>query len=471
MTTAADPLSPAQRKQLLKNPPAWVREYGVQVGKRAFEEILAEREALKEANALVARESKALSRAIGEAKKKGESAEGLLAEKRTVSAREKESKTALKALENRLVEMLAPVVQTTAANEIEAVAETPVDIDHIRIDTLQQDEEKHWDDFVKAHPAGTAYHLCATRQVIQQSFNHQCHYLAAWEGDKLIGALPLVRLKSPLFGDFMVSQPFFNYGGALVYHPAVRMALLDSASQKARDLGCSHIEYRDLQAYQDLPSRDDKVAMWLALPDKVEVLWARIGTKVRAQIKRAARFGLQVEVGGGELLGDFYRVFAANMRDLGTPVYSKAFFRNILEAEVGDTRLVVVRKEGKPVSVAFLLGFGERMEVPWASTLRSANQYDANMYLYWELLSQACTAGYRIFDFGRSTRDAPTFRFKKQWGAEPVQLHWHYWLRDGGEPPKLNPDNPKYALVIGIWKKLPVWLTRIVGPSIVKYLP
>jgi hypothetical protein len=111
------------------------------------------------------------------------------------------------------------------------------------------------------------------------------------------------------------------------------------------------------------------------------------------------------------------------------------------------------------------------MEVPWASTLRSANRYDANMFLYWELLRQACSSGYKVFDFGRSTRDAPTYRFKKQWGAQPKQLYWHYWLRDGGEPPKINPDNPRYRLVIYVWQRLPVWLTRLLGPGIVKFLP
>lgn len=470
MTTVTSPLSPTQRKQLLKNPPAWVREHGVQVGKRAFEEILGQRDALKTVNTAIAKQSKALSRAIGEAKKRGESVDDLLAEKRAFSEQEKAGKTALRELENRLVDMLAPP-PPESDGEFAPEAATAVNLEQVRVAALQPDEAQAWDDFVKAHPAGTAYHLCGTRAVIRQSFGHECHYLAAWEGEKLVGLLPLVRLNSPLFGNFMVSQPFFNYGGALVSHPGVREKLLASACETASELGCSHVEYRDLQAYPDLPGRDDKVAMWLPLPDKLEMLWTQIGSKVRAQIKRAARFGLQVEVGGSELLGDFYRVFAANMRDLGTPVYSKVFFRNLLEAQVADTRLVVVRKDGKPVSVAFLLGFGERMEVPWASTLRSANQYDANMFLYWELLSQACTSGYRVFDFGRSTRDAPTFRFKKQWGAAPRQLHWHYWLRDGGEPPKINPDNPKYALVISMWQKLPVWVTRLLGPAIVKYLP
>jgi FemAB-related protein (PEP-CTERM system-associated) len=211
--------------------------------------------------------------------------------------------------------------------------------------------------------------------------------------------------------------------------------------------------------------------MWLELPDSEEKLWQQVGTKVRAQVKRSRRFGLSVQFGGLELLEDFYQVFSENMRDLGTPVYDKSFFRNLYASGIGQQQLVVVRHDGKPVSAAYLVAYQKRMEVPWASTLRSANQYDANMFLYWELLSFACNQGCRGFDFGRSTVNAATYKFKKQWGAQPRQLYWHYWLQDGGDPPRINPDNPKYRLVIGVWQRLPVWLTRLVGPGIVKFLP
>ena len=160
------------------------------------------------------------------------------------------------------------------------------------------------------------------------------------------------------------------------------------------------------------------------------------------------------------------------MRDLGTPVYSKRFFANVLQHGPGNPVLVVGRTpEGEPVSVALLLRHGARMEVPWASTLRRAHGANANMALYWQMLTFACDQGCRQFDFGRSTQDAPTFRFKKQWGAVPVPLYWHYWLADGGQLPRLNPDNPKYRMAIGAWKRLPVWLTRWLGPPIVKNLP
>ena len=474
MTTAVKALSPTEKKQLLKDPIDWVRQYRIRVGKRALSEILEQRQSLLDSSQGVALESRELSKAIGAAKKAGASPDALLARKRLLSAEEKKTKSQLKALDSKLFELLAPPVPSVDISpQAGDCLEQPVDISAVDITKLkvEAEAEQAWDDFVEQHPQGCVYHLSGMRLIIEQSFGHETDYLTATEGQRVVGVLPLVRLKSRLFGDFMVSQPFFNYGGVLALDDAVSELLLSAAAQLAQNRGCSHIEYRDSAPVHGLPVRTDKVAMWLDLPASEQQLWQQIGTKVRAQIKRGTRFGLEVESGGMELLDDFYRVFAENMRDLGTPVYDKAFFQNLLESIVGDRRLVVVRHQGKPVSAAFLLGYKLRMEVPWASTLRSANRYDANMFLYWELLRQARNSGYRVFDFGRSTQDAPTYRFKKQWGAQPKQLYWHYWLRDGGEPPKINPDNPKYRLVISVWQRLPVWLTRLLGPGIVKYLP
>ena len=93
------------------------------------------------------------------------------------------------------------------------------------------------------------------------------------------------------------------------------------------------------------------------------------------------------------------------------------------------------------------------------------------MLLYWTVFKFACDRSFKTFDFGRSTPDEGTYRFKEQWGAKPVPLYWYYWIGKGGELPELNPKNPKYRVAIAMWKKLPVSVTKVVGPSIVRNLP
>ena len=345
-------------------------------------------------------------------------------------------------------------------------------LDPVAVQPLAVHQYAAWDAFVQQQPDASLYHLSGWRTICMQAFGHDCPYLAAWRGGHIVAVLPLVRLQSRLFGHFMVSVPFFNYGGLLGGDAPARSALLVQAVALAQTEGCSHIELRERRPLPGWPSRTDKVSMQRALPETPEQLWSELGSKLRAQIKKAQRNGLRFEQGGAELLDDFYAVFCTNMRDLGTPVYGKDFFATILRQAPGRPRLFIGRTQaGQAVSASLVVQHQGTMEVPWASTLRSAKGLNANMELYWQMLSCACSEGCTVFDFGRSSRDSATFRFKKQWGAEPVELHWNYWLASGGELPRLNPDNPKYRLAIAAWQRLPLWATRLIGPRLVKYLP
>lgn len=340
-----------------------------------------------------------------------------------------------------------------------------------RIQPLTPELETAWDEYVRHHPRTSPYHLLFWRDLIKRCFGHESHYLIATNGrNDIQGCLPLIELRSRLFGHFLVSMPYFNYGGALGDSESIEQALMEEAARLAGNAGAAHVEFRDTTPRAgDWPVREDKVNMHLALPDSEDELWRRIGSKVRAQVRRPGE-AARARAGGEELLDDFYTVFARNMRDLGTPVYSRDLFRSILRGHA-QSSIVAIYLDDVPVAAGFLVGGGDRLEIPWASSLREHNRLGVNMLLYWEVLKRAVEQGYRTFDFGRSSRDSGTYRFKKQWGAEPVQLHWHYWLRGGGDLPSLSPDNPKYRLAIAAWQRLPVAVANLLGPRIVKSLP
>jgi FemAB-related protein (PEP-CTERM system-associated) len=353
------------------------------------------------------------------------------------------------------------------------MGEPAIDTLSCNVRELDDAAAARWDGYVAGAPEGSVYHLAMWRGLIEALFGHKGLYLYAEdEAGAIRGVLPMVRIKSRLFGHYMVSMPYFNYGGALADGDAVDRALMAAAAAAAAEQGVAHIEFRDVSVLREhWPVRSDKITMILDLPDQVEALWKAIGSKVRAQIKRPQRENPDVRFGGAELLDDFYRVFAVNMRDLGTPVYPKRFFQRMLASLPDNAGLVTIYLDGEPVGGAFLLGYRGRLEIPWASTLRRVNRLGINMLMYWEVLRFAIERGYTQFDFGRCTEGSGTHRFKKQWGAQPRQLHWHYWLKNGGELPALTPDNPKYRLAIALWQKMPVALTRVLGPPIVKNLP
>jgi len=329
------------------------------------------------------------------------------------------------------------------------------------------------DRFVRDSDTSSLYHDYRWAGVVEGSFGHKCHYLVCEAPDgRIIGALPMVHLKSLLFGNFLVSMPYFNYGGVCSPVPSSREALVGEAVRTAKSLGASHIEFRQERPMENgFPVKTSKVSMRLPLPESDEELWKSLPSKLRSQVRKPLKEGMTVRISRHDELENFHKVFSINMRDLGTPVYPVHFFRNILDQFPSHSWICTVSAGDTPVASGFLIGFKERMEIPWASSLREYNRSGPNMLLYWSCLEFACRSGFRSFDFGRSTAGGGTYRFKEQWGALPHPLYWHYWMNGGKPLPELNPANPKYQLAIALWRRLPLTVTRRVGPMIVKNLP
>ena len=341
----------------------------------------------------------------------------------------------------------------------------------LRVSLIAKEEAADWDRYVRGQQSATIYHLHSWRDLITDVFQRETYYLAAKQDTRISGVLPLVRLKSIIFGDFLVSLPYVNYGGVLADSSTAAQALIMQGCQIADDLNVRHMELRHTVDYDELETRRDKVSMHLQLQHDSDLQWKMLGSKLRAQIKRPQRENAVCEIGGVELVDNFYGVFAEKYRDLGTPVYSRLLFSSILRRFPDAAKVVLIKVDGVAVAASIVLGFGGKLEVPWAASVRSADRFGVNMLLYWSMIKFAIEAGYHTFDFGRSTPDSGTYRFKKQWGAQPVALYWHYFLRNGSEMPRLNAGNPKYRLAIGLWKRMPVWLANVIGPRIVKNLP
>jgi FemAB-related protein (PEP-CTERM system-associated) len=248
--------------------------------------------------------------------------------------------------------------------------------------------------------------------------------------------------------------------------------LVAAAIEEARRAGARSVELR--HTTRQCPgwhAKEHKVAMRLPLRVTADEQWTVLDRKVRNQVRKAEKSGLTSRQGGPELLDAFYDIFARNMRDLGTPVYSRRFFEEVLRAFPEASRVFTVWKDDQPAAASIVYRWRGTMEVPWASSLREFNPLCANIALYWDMLRDAIAQGCTVFDFGRSTPNEGTYNFKKQWGAEPVPLVWEYWVAEGGAVPDLSPKNAKYRAAISLWQKLPVGLTRVIGPPIVRNIP
>ena len=332
--------------------------------------------------------------------------------------------------------------------------------------------ESDWDRFVDAHPAATAYHTWRWRRVFEHAFGHQTVYLAARRGGAVAGVLPLVVMRSRLFGRFAVSLPFVNYGGVCAEDDDVARALVEHAAALAREEGLAHVELRHVaRRFPDLPARQHKVDMQMPLERDPDDMFTSLDRKVRNHVRRAQKSGLVARAGRIELVDRFYRVFAHNMRDLGTPVYSIRFFEQVLSTFPATTNVFVVEDGGVTTAAAIAITHRDTIEVPWASSLRSYRQSSPNTLLYWHIVEHAIAHGLTTFDFGRSTPNDGPFQFKLQWGARPRPLHWEYALVGRADLPNLSPANERYRTAVSAWKRLPLSVANWIGPHIVRSIP
>lgn len=341
--------------------------------------------------------------------------------------------------------------------------------------TVQLYNEDHsaWDAFVTSQQDSTNYHQYGWRKVIEKSFGHRALYLAAKDSrNQICGVLPCVQMKSRMFGNFLVSLPFFNYGGLLCAEAETAGLLLSTSRRMLEGTGSAHVELRHLSKSDAVSAtRQHKVTMLLDLKKTADEQWKRLDAKVRNQVRKAEKNGLETVTGQLDLLDGFYEVFSRNMRDLGTPVYGRNFFQNILEEFPDSTRIISVMLQGRTIASALLTWYRQKLEVPWASSIREYRELCPNNLLYWEAIRFAISRGATTFDFGRSTPDEGTYRFKKQWGARPVQLYWQYLLGEGSDLPEITVKNPRYQLAIQVWQRLPLTLTNLLGPHIVRCIP
>jgi serine/alanine adding enzyme len=328
-----------------------------------------------------------------------------------------------------------------------------------------------WTRFVESDAHSTFSHQYAWKQIMREVLGHESLYLAETDGaGAWLGVLPLVRVRSVL-GHYLISLPFLNDGGPLG-NQAARKSLVEHAVAEARRSGAGLLE---LRARTEVPGPVDpthrKICVRLPLPSSVEELWkTTLRAKLRSQIRRPMKEGMVFRSGVGEL-DSFYRVFAHNMRDLGTPVLPRAFFEKCARAFGASVMFAAVyTKNGIPVAGACSLVWRDEIETTWASSLRKFNHLSPNMLLYSRLMEEAIGRGLTTFSFGRSTPGGSTHRFKQQWGGRDVSLPWSSWSRNAGAALP-SADRFLYRLAISTWRHLPLAVANRVGPVLARLLP
>ena len=333
----------------------------------------------------------------------------------------------------------------------------------------EQDNE-YWNDYVKQHHSGTFFHLFGWQRVINKSFNHPCYYIKAMDGDQIVGVLPLVEVKSLLFGHALVSTPFCVYGGALANSQGVQQRLEQYACELAEKLQVDYLElrYKDAQSSR-LLLKQAHSTFGCDIEQSDEAILAKVKKKQRAVIRHSLKNQLTSEYTND--VDSFYQVISQSYRNLGTPIFSKCYFKQLLDEFGKDAEILLIKDSNQQVSTAVMNFYFNHQVLPYyGGGDVNARQLKSADFMYYQVMCHARAQGKTWFDFGRSKHDSGPYKYKKNWGMTAQPLHYYYHLVNAKSLPNLSPNNPKYKFFIAIWQKLPLTISQWLGPFLSKSL-
>jgi FemAB-related protein (PEP-CTERM system-associated) len=341
----------------------------------------------------------------------------------------------------------------------------------VTVRTLAEGDAPQWDEFVQEHPAGSPFHLQAWRRTIEESFGYHPMYLLAEEGDKIRGVLPLFYVKNVLVKSALISSPFAVYGGILADSREAALALRNAAEKLGRDLGVQHIEFRNAHLEQCVG--ESNISGYVNFVQQIgpdtEAILEAIPRKTRAMVRKALKLGFKARVTRD--LDAFEALYSKNLRRLGTPSFPHKYFGSLLKHFGSSVFIHEFELDGQVVSAVLTFCFRDQILPYYGASDLKFNSSAPNNFMYFNLMQWGGLNGYRVYDFGRSRRHSGSYEFKAHWGMVERTLPYEMVLVRRKNLPNFSPANPKYQLAMRIWQKLPLAVTRAVGPSLLKLVP
>jgi FemAB-related protein (PEP-CTERM system-associated) len=343
------------------------------------------------------------------------------------------------------------------------------DVSAPRVRAARAADRERWNAFVYAQPQATFFHRHEWAEVLGHAFGHRDHYLVAERGDRVVGVLPLAEVRSRLFGHSLISTPFCVYGGIVAADDAAFAALERAAQDLAAELRVGYLEIRNrAKRHAGWPGKDLYVTFRkVILPDEEQNMLA-IPRKQRAMVRKGIKAGLRSEIDAG--VDRHYAIYSASLRNLGTPVFGRRYLEVLRETFGADCDVVTILNGAKPVASCLNFYFRDEVMPYYGGGTSQARTVAGNDFMYWEIMERARRRGCRVFDYGRSKLGTGAYDFKHNWGFVPEPLNYEYFMVRSGALPNLSPSNPKYGPAIGVWRRMPLGLTQLLGPPLAKHL-
>jgi FemAB-related protein (PEP-CTERM system-associated) len=353
----------------------------------------------------------------------------------------------------------------------EAVA-VPVQSLPLTVRAFETGDDARWDEFVSARANGTFFQLSGWKRVIEKTFGFESCYFYTERGGRITAIAPLFRISNWVLGRCLLSVPFGVYAGICAEEEESRQRLLKHVMDLAHSEQVDYLELRNRKE-ESLPGFHPNtlyVTFTTALSPDAEANLKRLPKDTRYMIRKAQKGGLRAQHGWDQLK-DFLPLFYENLQRHGTPPFPEALFHHLAEEFPQHLDLMMVYSEARPVCGVVSFFFRDTILPYYAGASEDAQRLAGNNLMYWELMRYATQKGIRYFDFGRSKRGTGSYAFKTQWNMTEEPLHYGVHLVRRKTVPNFSPVNPKFERATRVWQKLPTWLTRAIGPHVVRWFP
>ena len=344
--------------------------------------------------------------------------------------------------------------------------------DEVKVRFLGSQETQAWDEFVHGHPEGTFFHLTGWMRAIKKTFHYRSRYLYATRGARITGVLPLFETSSWLQGKCLVSTPMAVYGGICAEDEESHRLLLNESKRLAQSIGVQHFEMRERQGKPQPGFHPNTLytTFYGELQPDPAVHLKGLPRDTRYMIRKAQKNGMVVENGLHHMQA-FHHLFSQSMRRLGTPAFPIQLFENLADEFKTSSDILLLSSKGNPVAAVFSFFFRDTVLPYYAGASPEAPALAANNLLYWELMERSASKGIRWFDFGRSKKGTGAYAFKTQWNMTALPLNYQIYLVKRETVPNFTPLNPKFERAARVWSKLPLALTKMLGPHVVRWFP
>lgn len=327
------------------------------------------------------------------------------------------------------------------------------------------------DRFIDSCAEGTFFHLSGWQKNIAKTFGYKPYSLMVKNGENVCGILPMFLIKGLLSGKAMVSIPFSVYGGICADSSETAQLLLEEAKRITKEEGANYLELRNKAiSVNGLPTKDLYATFIKELPQNKQDCLENLPRKCRAACRKGLSFGLEAKM-GIDRLKEFYDIYAVSVRNLGSPIFPFTFLENLARQFKENVTVLSVTYRNKPIASVLAFLYKNTIMPYYAGSLPKYFKYSPNNVMYLKLMEFGVENGYRYFDFGRSKKGTGSYDFKTFFGFEPQPLHYQYYLNKIDALPDTSSVSPKIKLAVTAWKKMPVWMTKIVGPRIIGLTP